>query len=262
LFSWIYDIPSLLAIVLFGAGFVLIFWLGILILHPFIRKLLPPEPGLNATLTMYLQYFGIIYGLLLGLLAVGAYQNHAETRRAVVAEAASLAALYHDISEYPEPYRTDLRSLVREYTRFTIEDVWPKQRQGIMPELSGPNPVAGIYKRMAQFEPGTEGQDAIHQTALKQFNSFIEARRARLYRVSSGMPRVMWYTVALGALVNMIFLWLFEPQGEHPSLLGGLVSFFTATMIYLIAILDTLFRGEIGVSPEALQLVYQQMKDD
>ncbi|HET7446843.1 MAG TPA: hypothetical protein VFJ49_02830 [Methyloceanibacter sp.] len=72
---------------------------------------------------------------MLGLLAVGAYQNHAETRRAVVAEAASLAALYRDISEYPEPYRTDLRSLVREYTRFTIEDVWPKQRQGIMPEL-------------------------------------------------------------------------------------------------------------------------------
>ena len=60
MFSWIYDVPSLLAIVLFGAGFVLIFWLGILILHPFIRKLLPPEPGLNATLTMYLQYFGII----------------------------------------------------------------------------------------------------------------------------------------------------------------------------------------------------------
>jgi hypothetical protein len=30
-------------------------------------------------------------------------------------------------------------------------------------------------------------------------------------------------------------------------------------MIYVIAILDTLFRGEIGVSPEALELVYQQM---
>jgi hypothetical protein len=29
LFSWIYDVPSLLAILLFGAGFVLIFWLGI-----------------------------------------------------------------------------------------------------------------------------------------------------------------------------------------------------------------------------------------
>ena len=115
---------------------------------------------------------------------------------------------------------------------------------------------------MAQFEPGTEGQDAIHQTALKQFNSFIEARRARLYRVSSGMPRVMWYTVALGALVNMIFLWLFDLRVSTHLLLGGPVSLFTATMIYLIAILDTPFRGEIGVSPEALQLVYQQMQRD
>jgi hypothetical protein len=205
LFSWIYDVPLLLAIVLFGAGFVLIL--------PFIRKLLPPEPGLNVTLTMYLQYFGIIYGLLLGLLAVGAYQNHAETRRAVVAEAASLAALYRDISEYPEPYRTDLRSLVREYTRFTIEDVWPKQRQGIMPELGGPNPVAGIYKRMAQFEPGTEGPDAIHQTALKQFNSFIEARRegllghASCHVVHGGARRLGQHDLPVAV----------RPQSEHPS---------------------------------------------
>lgn len=30
-------------------------------------------------------------------------------------------------------------------------------------------------------------------------------------------------------------------------------------MIYVTTILDTPFRGEIGVSPEALQLVYRQM---
>jgi hypothetical protein len=228
----------------------------------FIRRLLPEEPGLNATLTMYLQYFGIIYGLLLGLLAVGAYQGHAETRRSVVGEAASLAALYRDISGYPEPYRTDLKKLVREYARSTIEDAWPKQRRGIMPELDGPNPVAGIYGRMAQFEPGTQGQAAIHQTALRQFDESVEARRTRLYRVSSGMPRVMWYTVALGALINMIFLWLFDLRVGTHLLLGGLVSFFTASMIYVIAILDTPFRGEIGVSPEALQLVYRQMQQD
>jgi hypothetical protein len=33
-------------------------------------------------------------------------------------------------------------------------------------------------------------------------------------------------------------------------------------MIYAITILDTPFRGEIGVSPEALQLVYRQMQQD
>ena len=180
----------------------------------------------------------------------------------MVAEAAALAALYRDISGYPEPYRADLKALVREYVRWTIEEAWAKQRQGIMPELDGPNPVAGSYGRMAQFEPGTQGQGAIHQTALKQFDSFIETRRTRLYRVSSGMPHVMWYTVALGALINMIFFWLFDLRVSTHLLLGGLVSFFTTTMIYVIAIFDTPFRGEIGVSPEALQMVYRQMQQD
>ena len=83
--------------------------------------------------------------------------------------------------------------------------------------------------------------------------------RKRLYSVTSGMPRVMWYTVALGALINMIFLWLFDLRVTTHLLLGGLVSF-TATMICLIVILDTPFRGEIGVSPEALELVYHQMQ--
>lgn len=262
MFSWIYDVPSLLAMVAFGVAFVGIFWLGLVFLRPFARKLLPPDPGLNDTLTMYLQYFGIIYGLLLGLLAVGAYQNHAETRRSVVGEAASLAALYRDVLGYPEPYRTDLKTLVREYTRSTIEDAWPKQRRGLMPELDGPSPIAGIHARMVQFDPVTLGQAAIHETALKQFDAFIEARRKRLYSVTSGMPRVMWYTVALGALINMIFLWLFDLRVSTHLLLGGLVSFFTATMICLIVILDTPFRGEIGVSPEALELVYHQMQRD
>jgi len=76
------------------------------------------------------------------------------------------------------------------------------------------------------------------------------------------MPRVMWYTVALGALVNMILLWLFDLKlGKH-LLLGGLISFFMATMICLIAILDNPFRGEVGVSPEAFELVYSQIMKD
>jgi hypothetical protein len=31
-----------------------------------------------------------------------------------------------------------------------------------------------------RFEPGTQGQAAIHQTALRQFDEFVEARRTRL----------------------------------------------------------------------------------
>jgi hypothetical protein len=150
--------PLCSGFILFGAGFVVVFWLGLVLLRPFIRRLLPEEPGLNATLTMYLQYFGIIFGLLLGLLAVGAYQNHADAEKSVVTEAAGLAALYRDVSGYPDPYRTDLRTLVREYARSTIEDAWPQQRRGILPlpEAAAASPVVAIYARLSEYkEPST-----------------------------------------------------------------------------------------------------------
>jgi hypothetical protein len=42
-------------------------------------------------------------------------------------------------------------------------------------------------------------------------------------------------------------------------LLGGLISFFTATMICVIALLDNPYRGEVGISPEAFELIYDQL---
>ena len=70
---------------------------------------------MNEILGDFLQYFGVIYGLLLGLLAVATYQNHTDVEKAVAGEASSLAALYRDISA------------IREYMRSTIEDAWPLQ---------------------------------------------------------------------------------------------------------------------------------------
>jgi hypothetical protein len=207
----------------------------------------------------YLQHFGVIYGLLLGLLAVGTYQNHADAEKAASSEASALAGLYRDVSGYPEPYRTDLRTLVRDYTRSIIEDDWPLQRKGILPQPPVANPVTAIHTRMVQFEPQTTGQAAVHQTALGQYTAFLESRRSRLYSVTSGMPLVMWYTVGLGALINMIFLWLLDIKLGPHLLIAGLISFFTATMICLIAILDSPYRGDVGVSPEAFELVYKIM---
>jgi hypothetical protein len=45
-------------------------------------------------------------------------------------------------------------------------------------------------------------------------------------------------------------------------LLGGLISFFTGTMICLIVLLDNPFRGAIGVSPEAFELIHSQVMSE
>jgi len=133
MFFWIYELPILSVVSLFALVFVGVCWLGIILFRRFVVRRIHHETRLNEILGDFLQYFGVIYGLLLGLLAVATYQNHTDVEKAVAGEASSLAALYRDISSYPEPDRTELKAVIREYTRSTIEDAWPLQRQGVDP---------------------------------------------------------------------------------------------------------------------------------
>jgi hypothetical protein len=255
----IYDYPSFLVLALFGVVFVGICWLGIIFLSPRLRPRLHKKgSGLNEILGDFLQYFGVIYGLLLGLLAVSTYQNFEDAERAVTNEASALAALYRDVSVYPEPYRTELTDLTREYTRYVIEEAWPLQRAGVIPE-GGVQRAAAIYERLVTFEPQTKAQEALHEATLRQFNTFFEYRRTRLYSVNSGIPTIMWLTVVVGAVINILLIWLFDLRLGTHLLLGGLISFFTATMICLIALLDNPYRGEVSIPPEAFQLIYDQL---
>jgi hypothetical protein len=64
----------------------------------------------------------------------------------------------------------------------------------------------------------------------------------------------MWYTVALGVLINMIFLWL-SPVGRTRFVFHRDHNLRDRDSRHPV-------RGEIGVSPEALQLVYRQMQQD
>lgn len=58
---------------------------------------------------------------------------------------------------------------------------------------------------------------------------------------------------------EVVFLWLFDLRLRVHLLLGGVISFFLATMISLIALMDHPFRGEVGVSAGAFQLIYDQL---
>jgi hypothetical protein len=69
----------------------------------------------------------------------------------------------------------------------------------------------------------------------------------------------MWYVVAIGAFINILLLLLFDLRLGIHLLPGGIISFFLATLISLIALMDHPFRGEMSVSPEAFQLVYDQL---
>lgn len=258
MFEWVNNVSAVTAFGVISLVFVATCWLGIFALRPFVKSLALRQPGLNATVVYFLQYFGVIYGLLLGLLALAAYEDFSEVKKVVGHEAAALGALYRDVGAYPEPIRSEVQDEIRAYARFVIDEAWPLQQKGIVAS-DGVAKAAGIYERLASFEPQSKGQEALHEAALRQFNTFFEYRRERLHGVTSVVPDVFWYTVAIGALLNMLLMWLFDLRLEIHLLLGGVLCFFLATMVTLILLLDQPFRGAASVPPDAYELIYDQL---
>ena len=57
----------------------------------------------------------VFYGLAVALIAVNVWQTHSDVAKIVSGEATAVAALYRDVSSYPEPNRSQLQDHLRQY---------------------------------------------------------------------------------------------------------------------------------------------------
>jgi hypothetical protein len=260
-FSWIYDVsPSRLALLLI-AVFVGFYWAGLILLRPILRQFVKNTRGANDIVGYILSCFCVFYGLLLGLIAVTAYQGVSEAGSNVTREAAALSALYEDVSRYPEPYGQNLRWLLRDYTRYVIKYAWPLQQRGIVPE-EGTIRAEAFHDRLLDFQPRTPAEEILHAEAMRQLNHFLECRRMRLFSVKSALPASMWYVMILGAVLTIAMCWLFDMKFITHLVLGGILSAYLGTMMFLIIDMNQPFRGDVSITAEAFETLYRRMNEE
>jgi hypothetical protein len=201
----------------------------------------------------------VFYGLVLALIAVRVFEVYSESSRIVSTEATAIAMLYRDAGSYPEPARSGLQTALRDYVENVIHEAWPLQRRGRIPE-GGVAKMDSVQARLAEFEPATEGQKALHAEAWSAYNRVIEARRARLDAVTTGLPAVMWMVVLLGAAISLSASSFFHVDDVrlHATLVT-LLATFIASVIFVVLAMDQPFRGDLGISAEPYQLIYDHL---
>ena len=252
---WLYNLPTWLFAFLTISGFMILALVGLLLIHRRLNAGTFATLIDNGTVGWFFSGVTVLYGLLLGLLTVATWTNYTQATGLVSQEAASLAVLYRDLAGYPLPQRSQLQTQLRTYTRFIIDQSWPLQRQGFIHDGESAELVRFQEPLMA-FEPTTETGKIIHQESIRAFNSVVELRRLRAESISGSVPGVIWYVVLLGALLTLLFGYLFVVKAFW--LHGVLVSLLAAViglLIFLIAALDHPYWGEVSVSPKAYELV-------
>ena len=224
-----------------------------------VRRVHGHDHSHNDIVGFFLGTIGLFYGITLGLVAVGTWQTFSDVDTKLDLEASALAALYRDVSSFPEPKRSELQTDLREYTRRLIDVVWPLQRRGIAP-LNNAGIMNTIQTHLASFERATESQKTLQADAYREFSRLVELRRTRLKSVTTGLPASLWVVLLVGAVVNIAVSWFFHMRSQSMHFwMTVMFSGILGLLIFLVAAMDNPFRGEISVGPEAFELVYQQL---
>lgn len=257
--DFVFDLPIWIS----GSGIILglclFAWAGLMLVR---RRILPrwrvgfEDAEFSGAMVQAVLVF---YGLAVALIAVSVWQTHDNASNLASQEAASLAAIYRDVSLYPEPTRSLLQKDTKDYLEFVIDEAWPLQARG-HPPMVPPKLARRIYRDFMSFEPANERQKIQHAETLHALNEAIKATRLRVDAASTGLPGILWIVVIVGAMLSLSSSFFFQVQDVRlHGVLVVLLAGFMGLIIFMILVLDRPFRGELGVRPDAYRIVYEQL---
>ena len=205
------------------------------------------------------QSIMVFYGLALALIAVNVWQTYNDVSKTVSQEAISFAALYRDVSGYPEPIRGKLQAEIRGYIDQVIHGAWPLMRKGQVP-TEGVAWMDRLQAILTNFEPASEGQRILHTETLAAYNRALQARRMRVDAIDTGLPGVMWAVIVFGAVISISSCYFFHVEDVRlHCILVALLAVLIGLVITMTVSMNHPFRGDLGLSADPYQLVYDQL---
>lgn len=257
---WVYRLPNWFFELLTVSIFVGFSLGGIFPTRRWMRRI-HAERSHNDIVGFYLAGVTVLYGVSLGLLAIGAWTTYTDTQAKVTQEAAALSSFYRSVGSLPQPARSSLQNDLRRYTRQIIDVSWPQQQRGIVP-IENIATLDKIQQDFESFEPTSEAQKVLVANIAREFEGLEASRSLRMDSVSTELPPPLWALILFGAAICIIVTWFFdlESQTMHISM-NVLIACLLGLMVFMVASLDNPYRGKISVSSAPFERVYGQMSN-
>ncbi|KTD31896.1 MULTISPECIES: DUF4239 domain-containing protein [Legionella] len=186
--------------------------------------------------------------ILIAFVIINTWNYLMEARNVTSKEADSLALLFHNISQFPEENRVNIFNAARNYLVSVRVNEWKAMRKGATNQSSWNN-LETLYGELQHYKPQTPHETLFYSQAILNVNNIIEARRGRVNKLDSVIPRQISESLIVGTIFLTIFIGLIRARSDLISNIP--IFLFAMCLAFNLALalsFDYPFSGSISVS--------------
>jgi positive regulator of sigma E activity len=251
--DWLYDLPlGWMALIIFAATYgvaAAIYWIVTrLAVDERARAFKALSPGM-------LPPLGIIFGLLVGFIAVQVWSDFDRAKVAVVHEASALRSAVLLAANFSPSEAAELRTVIGRHIETCVEE-WPAMAEHHATLALPPPPLVEALQRVLAYAPTNDGQRTAQREIASSLQTALDARRQRVVISQSSVSAVKWAGLLLQALITLIAIAMVHSDNRLTCAIA-LTLFATgvALSVTLIASHNRPFTGTNSVGPKLLQQV-------
>ena len=196
---------------------------------------------------------GIIFGLLIGFLAVQVWNDADEARRAVDREASALRSAVLLSEQFPGTPEDRIRELVRRHVQEAVDEEWPAMAEQRASLTAVPSALPAALQVAFALQPKDEGQTLAQRELVTSLESALDARRERVIVSASSVNWVKWSGVVFLAVLTLLAIALVHSENRIATALAmAIFASAAAASITIIAAQERPFSGQFAVKPDPL----------
>ncbi|MGH3713757.1 MAG: DUF4239 domain-containing protein [Micromonosporaceae bacterium] len=207
------------------------------------------------------QMVGMLYAILLAFVVIIVWETASKADDDTQVEANKLSQIYFTARGLPEPQRSQLTGLARQYASTVVDEEWPAMRRGqTSPEARAL--VGKMRTTVHQLQPATAHDEILMTQTLDAINDLVDSRRERTAAVTPSIPPVMWTGLLVGAALTVGITFVYDYTRFLPHFL--MVSAMTALIVFMLWLtweMSHPFDGPTGVGPDAFAQVLERFSE-
>jgi hypothetical protein len=159
--------------------------------------------GYNDLIGWQLSILGTTYAVILGFMLFAVWESLGNATLNVDAEANAVIDVYRLAGGLPEPQRTQLQGLARDYVDTAIAREWPEMARGEVPEQSTAIDLE-MWKVLMSAKPVSPTEVNVQEHAMSELQSLAQRRLTRIVQSKSRLPKVLWWVLLVGGALTII----------------------------------------------------------